>query len=86
MARQKALSWKWILLVATGLGAFSTFMAGQLYTDMEGASWTHLSILNFGLPSQFLHMVPYVVTIIVVAGLVGRVRAPAADGRPYKKE
>ena len=47
MARQKSLSWKWILLVATGLGAFSTFMAGQLYTDMEGASWTHLSVLNF---------------------------------------
>src|SRR3989304_2460394 len=36
MARQKALSWKWILLVATGLGAFSTFMAGQLYTGMPG--------------------------------------------------
>jgi len=26
------------------------------------------------------------VTIIVVAGLVGRARAPAADGQPYKKE
>lgn len=44
------------------------------------------AILNIPIPSEFLLMVPYVVTIIVVAGLVGRVRAPAADGQPYKKE
>ncbi len=49
MARQNALSWKWILLVATGLGAFSTFMAGQLYTDLaDGTVWTNLAVLNFG--------------------------------------
>jgi simple sugar transport system permease protein len=31
-------------------------------------------------------MVPYIVTIIVLAGLVGRAVAPKADGIPYKKE
>src|SRR5260370_19872300 len=36
-----------------------------------------------GVPSQILGMAPYVVTIIVVAGLVGKVRAPAADGKPH---
>jgi simple sugar transport system permease protein len=44
------------------------------------------AILKIPIPSEFLLMLPYVVTIIVVAGLVGRVRAPAADGQPYRKE
>lgn len=35
------------------------------------------------IPSQILAMLPYVATILAVAGLVGRVRAPAADGEPY---
>jgi simple sugar transport system permease protein len=37
------------------------------------------------IPSAFLGMLPYVVTIIAVAGLVGQVQAPAADGEPYTK-
>ena len=44
------------------------------------------SILGIPIPSELLSSLPYIVTIIVVAGLVGRVRAPAADGQPYKKE
>lgn len=38
------------------------------------------------LPSEFLGMLPYLATIIAVAGLVGRVRAPAHDGVAYVKE
>ncbi len=38
------------------------------------------------IPSYFLAMLPYIATIVAVAGLVGRVRAPAADGEPYTKE
>jgi simple sugar transport system permease protein len=34
-------------------------------------------------PPQLLNSVPYLVTIIVVAGVVGRVRGPAAAGQPY---
>jgi len=33
-----------------------------------------------------LEMFPYIITIGVVAGLIGRVRAPAADGQPYKRD
>ena len=38
------------------------------------------------IPSSFLAMAPYIATVIAVAGLVGRVQAPAADGVPYVKE
>ena len=40
---------------------------------------------GFVVPSEFLKMLPYLVTIVAVAGLIGRVRAPAADGKPYIK-
>ena len=52
---------------------FVTQMASQLQT------------LSTPMPSQFLLILPYVATIIAVAGLVGRVRAPAADGIPFEK-
>ena len=44
-----------------------------------------LSIIGTPIPSQFMLMAPYIATIIAVTGLVGRVRAPAADGQPYQR-
>lgn len=44
-----------------------------------------LSVIGSPVPSQFMLMLPYVVTIFAVAGLVGKSRAPAADGVPYIK-
>lgn len=44
-----------------------------------------LSIIGVPIPSEFMLMVPYVATIIAVSGLVGRVRAPAADGIPFMR-
>ena len=52
---------------------FVTQMASQLQT------------LSTPMPSQLLLVLPYIATIIAVAGLVGRVRPPAADGVPYEK-
>lgn len=45
-----------------------------------------LALLNTPIPSEFLSMSPYIATIVVVAGLIGRSRPPAADGQPYVKE
>ena len=44
-----------------------------------------VEIIGVSIPSEFMLMVPYIATIIAVTGLVGRVRAPAADGIPYKR-
>ena len=46
---------------------------------------SQMQTLQTPMPSQFLLMLPYLATIIAVAGLIGRVRAPAADGVPYTK-
>ncbi len=45
-----------------------------------------LALLNTPIPSEFLAMAPYIATIVLVAGIVGRARAPAADGQAYVKE
>lgn len=50
-------------------------------TNLQGV----LSVIGSPVPSQFMLMLPYVVTIFAVAGLVGRSRPPAADGIPYRK-
>jgi len=47
---------------------------------------TNLAILGVPIPSQFLLMTPYLVTMIVLAGVVGRATPPAADGLPYEKQ
>jgi ABC-type uncharacterized transport system permease subunit len=44
-----------------------------------------LPTVNAALPAPIMNMAPYVATIIAVAGLVGKVRAPKADGQPYVK-
>jgi simple sugar transport system permease protein len=66
----------------TPVGAF----LASLVFGFADALQSRLSILGSAVPSEFLLMVPYIVTIIVVAGLVGRVRMPEADGTPYVKE
>ena len=39
-----------------------------------------------GIPPQFYDALPYLVTIIILAGLIGRSVPPAADGQPYQRE
>jgi len=66
----------------TPLGVFG---AGLLFGFADSIS-TKLSILGSMIPPQFLSMAPYIVTMIVLAGVVGRGDVPAADGEPYEKE
>ena len=67
---------RWPPLGATGaalLFGFSVALANVLGT------------IGAPIPSDFLLMLPYVATIVAVAGFVGKSRAPKADGQPYVK-
>jgi ABC-type uncharacterized transport system permease subunit len=66
----------------TPIGAFLASLVFGFADSLQA----RLSIIGSPVPSEFLLMVPYITTIVVVAGLVGRVRMPAADGQPYVKE
>ncbi|MBF4561630.1 ABC transporter permease [Microbacterium sp. VKM Ac-2870] len=45
-----------------------------------------LTVLKTPIPSEFMLMLPYVVTILAVVGFAGQIRGPAASGKPYIKE
>ena len=64
---------------------FGAFGAATIF-GFADALQTRLAILRVPIPSQFLLMTPYIVTIIVLAGIVGEANPPAADGQPYEKE
>jgi simple sugar transport system permease protein len=44
-----------------------------------------LSILKTPIPGEFMLMLPYLVTLLAVAGFAGQIKAPAATGKPYIK-
>ncbi len=76
-----------IALAAMILGRWSprgAFVAALLF-GFAASLQTRLGIIGTPIPSQFMLMTPYLATIFAVAGLVGRVRPPAAEGIPYVK-
>lgn len=77
-----------IALAAMIFGKWTPFGAfgGALLFGFADAMGTQFQIINVPVPQQFLQMVPYIVTLIVLAGLVGRAIPPKAVGQPYKKE
>jgi general nucleoside transport system permease protein len=77
-----------ISLAAMIFGNFvpgGAFAAGTLFGFADALA-SKLAILRVPIPSEFLLMAPYLVTMIVLAGVVGRTQVPAADGVPYDKE
>ncbi|MBI4674008.1 MAG: ABC transporter permease [Chloroflexi bacterium] len=64
---------------------FGAFGASLLFGFMDSLQ-LKLQILTSVIPSEFLLMAPYLATMVVLAGVVGRVRPPAAEGVPYEKQ
>ena len=61
------------------------FLARFYQNRQRYALQTQLQFAGVNLPPQFIGSMPYILTILVLAGFVGRSRAPAASGVPYEK-
>ena len=59
--------------------------AGMLF-GFADAIGSKLSLLGSAIPPQFMAMAPYLITMIVLAGFIGKGQAPAAEGEAYEKE
>ncbi len=70
----------------TPFGAFGGAMLFG-FAEALGTRFQFLKVELFGspMPIQFLQILPYVTTMVVLAGLIGRATPPAAIGRPYEK-
>ena len=69
---------RWTPLGAVGAAVLFAFLSSlQVVLGITGTP--------VDIPSQGLAMLPYLATIVIVAGAAGRVRPPAADGIPYVK-
>ncbi|MCU1391989.1 MAG: transporter permease [Ilumatobacteraceae bacterium] len=75
-----------LAVVIVGRWSPTGALAGALVFGFFDAMEAKLSFLNTGIPGEFVQMLPYLATIIVVAGFVGRSRAPRAAGQPYESQ
>jgi simple sugar transport system permease protein len=66
----------------TPIGAFGASLIFGFASSLQ----IKLGILEVPIPSHFLLMAPYLATMIVLAGVIGRAVAPAADGEAYEKQ
>jgi simple sugar transport system permease protein len=76
------------IVVFSGLNPLLALLGGFIFGFFDGfATWvsTYPKIKEI-IPWQFVAMAPYIVTLLVVAGAIGRVRFPKALGIPYLRE
>ncbi len=75
------------VVVFSGLNPLLALIGGIIYGVFQSlAIWIKNTPGITFLPWQVFDMLPYVVTLLVVAGAIGRVRFPKALGQPYKRE
>ncbi len=75
-----------IALAAMIFGNWTPYgaLSGALLFSAADALQIKIQGFDFALPSQIVQMLPYVITVVVLAGVIGRARPPAAVGKPYE--
>jgi simple sugar transport system permease protein len=76
-----------IALAIVIVGRYSAWgiVAAALFFGLATALQFHFQALGLSIPYQFFLILPYLLTLLVLAGYVGRTRAPAALGQPYER-
>ncbi len=75
-----------IALAAMIVGKWNPLGAAAACLLFGFAESLEIQLQGAGLPTQFIQMIPYIATIVVLAGFIGKSVAPATDGIPYEKE
>jgi simple sugar transport system permease protein len=76
----------YIALAAMIIGKWNPLGAAAACLLFGFAESFSLQFQDSGIPTQFIQMLPYVLTIIVLAGFIGKATPPAADGIPFEKK
>ena len=76
-----------IALAIVIVGRYSAWgiLAAALLFGLATALQFHFQALGLSIPYQFFLVLPYLLTLLVLAGYVGRTRTPAALGQPYER-
>jgi simple sugar transport system permease protein len=74
----------WIAISAIVLGKFNPWgvLLACLLFGAADAAQMQIQVMNLGIPYQFLLMTPYILAMLAMVGFVGKVRSPAAMGKP----
>ena len=75
-----------LAIVVVGRRSAWGITAAALFLGLATALQFHIQALNFAIPHQLILILPYVLTLLVMAGYVGRERPPAALGQPYERD
>ena len=74
-------------VVFSGLNPLLALLAAFIFGLFQAlAEWVKTMPSAKGIPYEFISMLPYIVTLLVVSGAIGRVRFPKYLGTPYKRE
>ncbi|WP_425051369.1 ABC transporter permease [Psychromarinibacter sp. S121] len=56
------------------------------FLDAIGNRFQNIELLGINIPTQFMQALPYILTVVILAGFVGKAIPPRAGGQPYVKE